>query len=68
MEATVFRSKDHVMLDKIVGKHWVGMPFLDENGDRVGTVVRMWRDGDRVRADIEVVPEDVVKWKKKGRG
>lgn len=53
MQAVIFRSDDTETLDRLVAN------FKDANGVRIGTVLRIWRKGKRIVADIECVPEDV---------
>lgn len=58
MEAVIFRSDDTQTLDCLVA-NFKPCPHLDADGVRIGTVLRIWREGTRIVADIECVPEDV---------
>ena len=54
---SIFRSDDIRELDRMVAEHYEGMPFLNKNGDRIGTVTRMWRDGMLLMGEIEIGDE-----------
>ncbi len=59
MRATLYRSEDHAELDRIVANFQPHRPVVNEQGQRIGSVSRVWREGDLVMADLECVPEDV---------
>ncbi len=59
MQAVIYRSKDRAELDRIVANFKPYRPVVDEQGQRIGNVSRVWRDGDAIMADLECVPEDV---------
>jgi hypothetical protein len=58
MEAIIFRSDDIAMLDELVRNTRCPQPYRDESGRRIGNVLRIWREGKRIKADIECVPGD----------
>lgn len=49
----LFQSDDIAALDRLVENFTPGMPVKDEDGKQVGTVKKIWRDGNTVRGDIE---------------
>ncbi len=59
MEAVILRSTDHAMLDRLVANFVPGKPFCDEQGVRIGSVLAVRREGDKVIAVIECVFEDI---------
>lgn len=39
------------------------MPLMDEDGNRIGTVEKVWFDGSFTVAEIDCVPEDLERTK-----
>jgi hypothetical protein len=61
MQAVIYRSKDREELDRLARHYKLGMPFVGRNGERIGTILRTWRAGEYLMAEIECVPEDMPK-------
>ena len=57
MIATIYRSDDTEFLERIVLGFRAGVP-VNKDGQRVGTVLKVWREGKYIKADIECVDED----------
>ena len=59
MILTIFRHANPDVLDTIVASSTVPFAFIGESGHRAGTVLRVWRDKNTIKADVECVPEDI---------
>jgi len=57
MYVVLMRGREH-QLRRIVRAARLPMPFLDREGQRIGTVMRLWVKGGAIHADIECVPGD----------
>lgn len=59
MEAVIYRSDDPEVLERLVKNFVPGKPFWDDNGVRIGSIVGLRQDGDRLIADIECPHSEV---------
>lgn len=51
---TILRSDDHCKLDQIVQNHNPNTPICNEQGKRIGTIARVWRDGVLLVGEIKL--------------
>ena len=63
MEVKLLRCRHTDIIDRLVLNFKIGKPVFNEYGERVGTVLKVWRDGHFLIGDIECVPEDINKGK-----
>lgn len=60
MELRAFHSTDHALIDRLVERFRPGCPFCDEDGNRIGSVLRAWRKRDNLMVDVECIPENLA--------
>ena len=58
MLLTVLRSENRDLLERLADRVHPGIPFLDADGRRIGSVLRAVRRGDNLWVEVECVPED----------
>ena len=65
MEIVIMISQDHAALDRLIAAFESReskslLPIWGDNHQLIGSVLRIWRDGDLLKGDAEVVPELVA--------
>lgn len=74
MHVKIVRSPDHQMLEKLIANTKLPMDYCDKNDRRIGEIVRLWRDGDYIMADVRFDnehrpgPEAEPDWQPEGAG
>ncbi len=58
-ESIIYRSEDIAALDRIVQQSPVPFPFKSETDEIIGSVVKLWRDGNCIKAQVDVSADDV---------
>lgn len=66
MILTILEHRDTAFLDMLVDNFEMPLPVNDEQGRRVGSVIALWRRGTRLRAQLEVPPDDACRIRRVG--
>ncbi len=58
MILVIFQHNDVNMLDAMIQRTKLPIPFVNKKGQRSGNVLRIWREGFFIKGDVECVPDD----------